>query len=71
MQEKFSLRLRRVHLDEVLLVGVLGDGLVLLAQGDHQLLVHLARVLGVDVKRDLSQVFPPSVLRFRLFANGY
>ena len=62
LQKLLSLRLCRIWLNEVLLVAVLSKSLVLLAEADHQLLVHLAGVLGVDVEGDLRQVFPPSVL---------
>ena len=62
LEKLLSLRLCRIWLNEVLLVAVLSKSLVLLAEADHQLLVHLAGVLGVDVEGDLRQVFPPSIL---------
>ena len=62
LQKLLSLRLRCIWLDEVLLVAVLCESLVLLAEADHQLAVQLAGVLWVDVEGDLRQVFPPSIL---------
>ena len=70
LQKLLSLRLRCVWLDEVLLVAVLWQSLVLLAEADHQLPVHLAGVLGVDVEGDLRQMFPPSILLRGKFAVG-
>ena len=62
LQKLLPLRFCRIWLNEVLLVAVLSESLVLLAEADHQLPVHLAGVLGVDVEGDLRQVFPPSIL---------
>ena len=62
LQKLLSLRLRCIWLDEVLLVAVLCESLVLLAEADHQLAVQLAGVLGVNVEGNLRQVFPPGVL---------
>ena len=62
LEKLLSLRFCRIWLNEVLLVAVLSKSLVLLAEADHQLPVHLAGVLGVDVEGDLRQVFPPSIL---------
>ena len=70
LQKLLSLRLCRIWLNEVLLVAVLSESLVLLAEADHQLLVHLAGVLGVDVEGDLRQVFPPSILLRRNVCGG-
>ena len=62
LQKLFSLRFCRIWFDQLLFVAVLCEGLVLLAEADHQLPVHLAGVLGVDVEGDLRNVFPPSIL---------
>ena len=69
LQKLLSLRLRRIWLDEVLLVAVLCESLVLLTEADHQLPVQLTGVLRVDVEGNLRQVFPPGVLLRKVFGK--